>query len=296
MNNCLITGATSGIGRAAAIQLADRGVRLLLTGRNVQAGSGLIKTLAKRHREFSGDFIPTDLSELQEVHTLAREVRERIDHLDLLVLNAGARFDAYGETSAGIERTFATNHLGHFLLTGVLVELLLAAPSARVVVTGSSAHAGAPSVGVWCLSAKDWDRKTAYAKSKLANIMFAYELARRTAGTTITCNAFDPGGVATRLGLNNGLKAWMKHLLYYALKRQLLSARKGADTLVYLATDESVRGQTGRYYHQRREVRSSPASYDQAKAEELWRLSVKMSGLDGSLDGLSEQARTIMLG
>jgi NAD(P)-dependent dehydrogenase (short-subunit alcohol dehydrogenase family) len=232
---------------------------------------------------------------LEAVRTLAHQVRERVDHLDILVLNAGARFDAYEETSAGIERTFATNHLGHFLLTGLLVDLLLAAPAARVVVTGSSAHAGAPAVGGGCSSAKDWDRKAAYARSKLANIMFAYELARRTAGTGITSHALDPGGVATRLGLNNGFTAWLRHLLYYALKRQLLSARKGADTLVYLATDESLRGRTGRYYRQRREIRSSPASYDEARAGDLWRLSVQMSGLGDHLDGLSEQARDIML-
>ena len=293
---CLITGATSGIGRAAALALAEQGWHLVLTGRNEQAGRTLADRISRGWPQATASYRRADLSVSAEVRALADWMQQRFSRLDVLINNAGARFDTFQQTVNGIERTFATNHLGHFLLTALLLDRLLAAPSAGVVTTGSGTHAAAPVHGKWCLGKEDWDRKVAYAKSKLANIMFAYELARRTAGTGVTSNAVDPGGVASRFARNNGLKAWLKHMLFYALKGQLLSPRRGADTLVYLASEDSLRGRTGRYYHQRREIRSSPASYNEAMAGDLWRLSVQMSGLEHDVERLSEQARRILLG
>jgi len=172
---------------------------------------------------------------------------------------------------------------------------LLAAPSARVVVTGSSAHLSALGEGAWCLSKQEWDRTAAYSKSKLANIMFAYEMARRTEGTSITANAMDPGGVATRFARNNGLKAWLKHLVYYAHKGQLISARQGADTIAYLAVEESLQGQRGGYYFNRVPAKSSPASHDPVAAQDLWQTSLAMSGLDRDLETASAEVRRIFL-
>ena len=232
---------------------------------------------------------------MSEVRRLAGAVREQYSRLDILINNAGARFDTHEETPEGIERTFATNHLGHFLLTALLLDHLLAAPAARVVVTGSSAHFGASAGADWCLSSKAWDRRAAYSQSKLANILFAYELARRTVGTSITSNAMDPGGVASRFASNNGLKAWVRHLAYYALKGQLISPRKGSDTIVYLATDESLQGCRGKYFRQRSPIRSSPASYDEDAARKLWELSRLLVSLRDDMAGYSEQARRIVI-
>lgn len=293
---CLITGATSGIGRAAALALAQTRVRLFLTGRSTHRGRRVVQACRRAGGGIEVEFIPADLGCRRDVRKLAEAVRSRVSFLNVLVNNAGARFDRYEETEDGVERTFATNHLGHFLLTVLLLDCLLAAPTGRVVVTGSSAHAGAPAGGNWCLSAEGWNRSAAYAKSKLANIMFAYELARRTAGTAVTSNAMDPGGVATRFASNNGLKAWLRHLGYYALNGQLIGPRKGADTIVHLATDESLRGCSGGYYKQRTEIRSSPASYDELAARRLWELSRVQTELGTSLDGLSEQAHRIVAG
>ena len=127
---------------------------------------------------------------------------------------------------------------------------------------------------------ESYDRKLAYGKSKLANIVFAYELARRLSETSVVSNAVDPGGVATGLGRNNGLVSWSKHLLYYALKRQLLMPRQGAETIVYLAASEAVRGVTGKYFCRKQQARSSPASHDADAAQQLWSMSLAWTGLD----------------
>jgi NAD(P)-dependent dehydrogenase (short-subunit alcohol dehydrogenase family) len=126
---------------------------------------------------------------------------------------------------------------------------------------------------------ENYDRKLAYAKSKLANIVFAYELARRFRQTPLVSNAVDPGGVATNLGRNNGLLSWMRHLLYYALKRELLSPRRGAETIVHLATDPSIAGVSGKYFFEKHERESSAISHDRSAADELWSLSSKLTRL-----------------
>ena len=160
-------------------------------------------------------------SSLAEVRRVADEIRRRAPAIDVLINNAGARFDTYEASAEGIERTFATNHLGHFDPTALLLDRLLAAHSARIITIGSGAHEAAPVSGEWIAHRGTYARKAVYARSKLANIVFAYELARRLAGTGVSSNAVDPGGVATNLGRNNGLLPWMRHLAYYALKRQL---------------------------------------------------------------------------
>ena len=291
----LITGATSGIGRAAALALAKPGTRLILTGRNKIAGEQVARRCQRAGDGVEAVFIPADLGCKREVLRLSEAVRTRVTSLDVLINNAGARFDRYKQTEDGIEQAFAINHLSHFVLTAMLMDRLLAAPSARVVVTGSGTHSGASCEGNWCLSQAEWNRTVAYSKSKLANIVFAYELARRTKGTGVTSNAMDPGGVATRFARNNGLKAWLKHLIYYVLKGRLISARRGADTIVYLATDPSLQGRSGGYYMERAEIRSSPASYDNSAAKNLWKLSLDLSGLKNHLSGAPEPVRRVVL-
>ena len=148
----------------------------------------------------------------------------------------------YQESVDGIELTFATNHLGAFLLTSLLLEPLKRSAGARIITVASGAHHGVSNEFKANWQPGTYDRKVAYGQSKLANVMFTYELARRLEGTHVTANAVDPGGVATNLGRNNGLLAWARHLVYYAKKGELLSPKQGADTVVYLASSPEVEG------------------------------------------------------
>jgi NAD(P)-dependent dehydrogenase (short-subunit alcohol dehydrogenase family) len=276
----VITGATSGIGRAAACMIAGLGADLILLGRREKIGEQLASTLRNKPGAGSVEFHKTDLSTQQNVRSVAANIINCHPRIDILVNNAGARFNHFQQSSDGIELTFATNHLGHFLLTNLLLPALLQAPCGRIVTVASGAHSGISSEGDWCLKRENYDRKLAYGKSKLANLVFAYELARRLRGTTVVSNAVNPGGVATNMGRNNGLVSWCRHLTYYALKGRLLSPRRGAETLVYLALDSGVERVSGKYFFQKREIDSSPASYDVRAASELWKLSLALTQLD----------------
>jgi len=277
-NICLITGATSGIGKAAAFALAAMDATLILVGRNADRGARILRQLRASHPSAQAEFCRTDLSALAEVRELASAITARYDRIDVLINNAGARFDTYQKSVDGIEMTFATNHLSHFLLTCLLLKHLQQAPAARVITVGSSSHSDASADGDWYLEHAKYDRRMAYAKSKLANIMFAYELAERLRDTRVTSNAVDPGGVATNLGRNNGIIRWMKHIGYYAMKRQLISPNRGAETIVYLAASLDLG--SGKYYFRKREAKSSQDSYNEEAARKLWELSVTMTDLN----------------
>jgi NAD(P)-dependent dehydrogenase (short-subunit alcohol dehydrogenase family) len=255
----------------------------MLLARNRARGESVARQIARFGNGASAVFLQTDLSAQEQVRAAAAQVSARWESIDILINNAGARFDAYGQTPDGIEQTFATNHLGHFLLTCLLLDRLAGAGSARVITIASSVHTAADFAGDWQFDAANYDRRMAYAKSKLANVLFANELAARLIGTKITSNGVDPGIAATRFARNNGLKAWLKHLVYHTLKRQLVSAAHGAETTVFLASDPSVAGISGGYFRDKRQIESSPASHNKQAAAELWRLSLQLAHLDGSL-------------
>jgi NAD(P)-dependent dehydrogenase (short-subunit alcohol dehydrogenase family) len=278
--NCVVTGATSGIGRMAARGLAALSANVILVGRNERAGRDVVRRLQKVSPRSRIEFVRADLSRQSDVRALAAGVGERYERVDVLINNAGARFDEYCETADGIELTFATNHLGHFLLAGLLLDRLVEAPSARVITVASVTHYNASADGDWYLQRDRYDRRTAYAKSKLANVMFARELAERLRATPVTSNAVDPGSVATNFARNNGTVAWFRHLVGSAVSRELVSARTGGDTLVYLASSTEVVGVTGKLFFRRRQVEPSEASRDRAAARRLWGLSVELTGLD----------------
>src|SRR5690606_21299928 len=151
------------------------------------------------------------------------------------------------KSADGIELTFATNHLGHFYLTNLLLELLKNSDSARIINVSSSAHPGNKIDFDDIVNPKQYDRKKAYGQSKLANVLFTYELARRLSNSKINANAIDPGGVATNFAWNEGIVPWLKHRIYYILKRKLLTPKQGADTIVYLASSSEAEGITGKY-------------------------------------------------
>jgi NAD(P)-dependent dehydrogenase (short-subunit alcohol dehydrogenase family) len=276
---CVLTGATSGLGRAAALALAALGADLLLVGRSEVRGARVARLARRRNPEGRVEFLQADLASQGSVRALAAAIARRIDRVDVLVNSAGARLDRYAESPDGVELTFATNHLGHFLLTHLLRERLERARGGRVITVGSSAHAAADLHRGFVLQRGNYDRRIAYANSKLANVVFARELAAQADPALLTSNAVDPGVAATRFARNNGLLSWTKHLVAHGLRGELTSARRGADTIVHLAASEAVAGVTGRYFRRRAEVAPSPLAADPAVGRELWRLSLELTGL-----------------
>lgn len=278
----VITGASSGIGRASALALASNDVRLILSGRNKVRGEATVREVRRKSPGCEAVFIAADLSIPEETQRLAQDIRKQTECIDVLVNNAGARYDHFAESVAGFERTFATNHLGPFLLTCLLLDRIVAAPTGRIVAVSSSAHHSASNDEIWSLERDQYDRKQAYAKSKLANILFSNELARRLARTKATSNAMHPGGVATNFARNNGLIPWMKHLFAYLPKLELLSAAKGADTIIHLASSADLIGVTGEYFFERQTAKPSALAQDSDVAKRLWDSSIHWAGLTSS--------------
>ncbi len=280
----LVTGATGGIGRATAAALAERGARVLLVARDRARGEDAAREAAERARAAgrggSAELLLADLSRQADVRRLAAEVRGRVDRLDVLVNNAGALFDERRLTADGVEATLALNHLAYFLLTTELLGPLRAAGAAtgdaRVVVVASDAHQGVRALPLDDLQGeRRWTPFRAYAVSKLANVMFAYALARRLAGTGVAANALHPGVIASGFGAGQGgAFGWL-----FRLGRPFYSSpERGARTSVYLASDPAIRGATGGYYKSRRPARSSAASRDVAAQEALWAASERLVG------------------
>ncbi|TME00259.1 MAG: SDR family oxidoreductase [Chloroflexi bacterium] len=275
----LITGATSGIGLAAAEALAARGARLAMVARSASRG----RDAAARITAAGGsgarvDVLEADLSSLASVRRLAAEVLDRYARLDVLVNNAGAMFATRQLTEDGIEATWAVNHLAPFLLTTLLLDRLEASAPARIVTTASDAHKGAQipfdDFGAQrSYRARGFGR---YGESKLANILFTAELARRLTGTGVTATCFHPGLVASGFNRNNG---WLLSAAMTMLRPFSRTAEKGADTLVWLVESSEVAGQSGGYYVDRRQVDPSAAARDLEVARRLWQLSEEQVGV-----------------
>ena len=273
---CLVTGATSGIGLVTAQVLAQHGATVLLVGRNPARTEETVRRLQRETGNVQVACVIADLSAQAQVRRLADEVRDRYPRLDVLLNNAGALF-ARRETSAdGLEMTLALNHLAYFLLTHLLLDMLKASEAARIINVSSDAHRGAQFDFQDPQGTQRYRGWRAYCQSKLANLWFTYELARRLTGTRLTANAVHPGFVATRFGHNNqGLFGWFVRLAQWTALRP----EQGADTLIYLAMSPEVAGISGTYFVKQRPVASSQASYDEAAAQRLWTMSEALTGL-----------------
>jgi NAD(P)-dependent dehydrogenase (short-subunit alcohol dehydrogenase family) len=277
---CLITGATSGIGKASALALAKMGYGLILLGRNEAKLEKTCREVRLKSSNYRiGSYI-CDLSVMKDVRVAADRIKGENDRIDVLINNAGARFLQHEVTKEGIELTLATNHLGHFVLTLSLIKLLEKSGRARIINVSSGTHYAGTGDIENILSARDYDGRKQYANSKLANVLFTYALADKLNGRGITANAVNPGGVATNFARNNGLKHWLRHRLYYLSKRQLLTPKQGAETLLFLASSEDVAGITGKYFADKQEKKSSVFSHDKETQEKLWAKSVALSGID----------------
>jgi NAD(P)-dependent dehydrogenase (short-subunit alcohol dehydrogenase family) len=274
---CVITGATSGIGLVAAERLAAMGARLVLVGRDKARGEATITRIKRRSPGAEIRIHYADLSRLVEMNRLTSEIAAIEPRIDVLINNAGAMFAARSVTEDGLERTFAVNHMAYFVLAIRLKERLVAAAPARIVNTASDAHRGNILDFDDLQSARRYRGLTAYGRSKLANILFTREFARRLAGTGVTVNCLHPGFVATRIADNNG--GVFRLGVGVAKSLFALSPEKGAETMVHLASSPDVAGITGGYFAKSRPATPTAAAQDDAAARRLWEESAKIAGL-----------------
>ena len=282
---CVITGATSGIGLAAAEAMARRGARLALVGRDAGRGEAALDLLRSRVPGARAALHLADLARLAEVRRLGRELAETYPRIDVLVNNAGALFQRRSLTEDEIERTFALNHMAYFVLTQELRERLLASPAGRVVNVASRAHVGAELDFANLNLERGYSGWVAYQRSKLANILFTRELARRLAGTGVSANCLHPGFVASRFGDNNrGLFRWGLGL---AKRFSARSPEKGAETVVYLAAAPEIQGMTGTYFADLKPATPSRAARDDTAARLLWEASERLSAAGGGVTAMT---------
>jgi len=273
----VITGATSGIGQVAAERLAGMGARLVLVARDKVRGQAMLARLRERAPGILHSIHYADLSRLDEMKRVAAEIAAAESRIEVLINNAGALFTSRQVTEDGLERTFATNHMAYVVLTHGLRERLMASAPARVVNTASNAHERARLDFDDLQSAHGYRGFKVYGRSKLCNILYTRELARRWAGTGVTANCLHPGFVATRFADQSG--GLFSYIVRMA-KMFAISPEKGADTIVYLASSPEVAHVSGGYFYKCRPVTPSKEAQDDAAAKRLWLESTRLGGLE----------------
>jgi NAD(P)-dependent dehydrogenase (short-subunit alcohol dehydrogenase family) len=276
---CMVTGATSGIGRETAKALARTGAAVVVVGRNREKSEGTVSRIRQETGNPAVEYMLADLSSQAEIRQLAESFKRHHDRLDVLVNNAGGFYLFRKESVDGIEMFLALNHLAYFLLTNLLLDILKVSAPARIINVSSGSHLRATINFDDLQNRRMYIGPRAYGQSKLANVLFTYELARRLEGTGITVNALHPGFVATSMGVNIG---WIMRIVRPLMNLMAIDVEEGAKTPVYLATSPEVEGVTGKYFYQCRTVSSSKASYDEAVASKLWQVSAEMTGLSGN--------------
>ena len=266
---CLITGATDGIGKETARCLGKQNAQLILVGRNPEKGEKVQKKLIAITGNNQIDIMTADLSNMNTIQKLSAEIHKKYNKLNVLINNAGAFFSKREITDDGFEKTFALNHLGYFLLTKLLLDLIKKGKNPRIINVASGAHIGATLDFDNLQGKNDYSGWAAYKRSKLMNIMFTYKLAELLKDTPITVNTLHPGFVRTRFGDNNtGIVGIGLNL---AKKIGAISIKKGAETSVFLATSPTVKGVSGKYFVKCKPEKSSSSSYNKSDIDRLWR-------------------------
>jgi NAD(P)-dependent dehydrogenase (short-subunit alcohol dehydrogenase family) len=272
---CLITGATSGIGKATAMGLANMGAGVVMVGRDRGRGEAALAEIEEGSPNASVELMLADLSSQEEIHRLADEFKEAYPRLDVLINNAGVIRSKRVTTADGLEMTFAVNHLAHFLLTNLLLDVLKANAPSRIINVASGEQRNGTIDFDDLQGEKEYKTAKAYGQSKLANVLFTYELSRRLQGTGVSVNCLHPGaGVRTNLGSGvSGVFGFTVRALTPLWK----SREKGAETSIYLASSSEVEGLSGGYFVKKAEARSSDASYDERLARRLWEVSADLT-------------------
>lgn len=280
----VVTGATDGLGLETAVALARAGARVVMIGRNSAKTAAALSDVRRRSgsegRGGAVESLLCDLSSQASIRRLAAEVLARCPRLEILVNNAGTVSVERQLTADGIERTFAVNHLGYYLLTRLLYERIVASAPARIVNVASHEHHR----GTLDFDDLGFERGyqilKAYARSKLGNVLFTRELAKRLPGTGVTVNALHPGGVATNIW--SGAPAWTRPFFAIAKRLFMIPPEEGARRIVYLAASPEVEGTTGLYFEENRPTLPSPLARDDALAARLWKESARLVHLEAS--------------
>ena len=289
----MVTGASRGIGKATAAALAGMGAHVVLVCRDRERGEAAQGEIRARSGSEAVELMIADLSSQRQIRQLAADFRSKHDRLHVLINNAGTFEGERSETEDGLESTFAVNHLAPFLLTNLLLPLLVASEPSRIVTVSSTGHGYGTKINFDDLQGERRYRAgPAYSQSKLANVLFTYELARRLEGTGVTANCLHPGAVYTGLLRYQGVVGAVVRTLIGASRPLLLNTEQGAATSVYVASSPEVDGVTGHYFRKQefagwpmgfnapvRAVRSSKQSYDESVARRLWEVSEKLTGV-----------------
>lgn len=274
---CLVTGATAGIGKITATALAKMGAEMVIHGRDRKKTEAAVCEIHTASGNDRISYLLADYADLDQVREMAAAFKDQYSRLDLLVNNAGAFFNRRLPTAYGVEMTFLVNHLAPFLLTNTLLELIISSSPARILTVSSEAHRQDRMNFQDLGFEKGYFGIKAYARSKLANILFTYELARRLEGTGVTVNALHPGHIATDIWKTNfGI---LGPALKWFMSQVSLTPEEGAENSIYLASSAEVAGISGKYFIKSEPAPSSPLSSDPALARQLWEISEKLTGL-----------------
>jgi len=269
---CLVTGANTGIGKVTARSLAESGATVVMVCRDKQKGEAARDEIKQKSGNQQVELMLADLSSQAQIRKLADEFKARYNRLDVLVNNAGVYLPKRTLTEDGLETTFAVNHLAYFLLTNLLLDLLKQSAPSRIVNVSSAAHHYGKVEFDNLQGEREYKGFAAYSNSKLENVLFTRELARRLADTGVTANALHPGAVATNIFRR------LPTPIEWLIKAFTLSPEKGAETSIYLATSPEIEGISGKYFDKKREARISAIAQDDELARRLWDESVKLTG------------------
>jgi NAD(P)-dependent dehydrogenase (short-subunit alcohol dehydrogenase family) len=274
---CLVTGASSGIGKVTALELAKMGATVVMVSRDQQRGEKALSEVKTVSGNENVELVLTDLSSQKSIRELVEHFKEKYKRLDLLMNNAGVMVKDRRLTEDGIESTFAINHLAYFLLTNLLLDVIKESSPARIINVTSNGH----KVGAMDLdnlnAEKSYNDQLIYCQSKLANVLFTYELARKLVGTGVTVNCLHPGIVKSNFGRDGSM--FYRFLLTTVLRPFMISPETGAETSIYLATSPEVEEVSGKYFVKKKAVKSSKKTYDLELAQKLWEISAKMTQL-----------------
>ena len=273
---CLVTGGNSGIGKSVALGLAKMGATVVVVSRNKEKGETAVTDTVEKSGNKNVELIQADMSSQNSIHQLVNEFRARHEKLHLLINNAGVYLTKRSETEDGLESTFAVNHLGPFLLTSLLVDILKASAPSRIVNVTSDAHKGARVNFDDLQGEKKFSGWQAYGQSKLAMILYTHGLAKKLEGTGVTVNSAHPGVVRTNFAKNNG---GLVMLGFRFLGMFFISPESAAKRILYVATSPDLEGVTGKYFTKMHEVKSSQESYDDDSARRLWQISEQLTRL-----------------
>jgi NAD(P)-dependent dehydrogenase (short-subunit alcohol dehydrogenase family) len=272
----LITGATSGMGKATARALATYGATIVIHGRDADKAKETVEEIQEETKNSAIYYLIADFEKLEDVRGLASEFRRQFHRLDLLINNAGAVFSKRQESSDGIELTLQVNYLSHFLLTNLLLDMLKATAPSRILNVTSGLHERGRIDFEDLQMTRKFSGQKAYASSKLAQVLFTYELAKRLEGSGVTCNASNPGLAKTHLGYDAGILTSLSKRFVDLFGK---NAEKAAENTIYLATAPEMESVSGKYFEEKQEAESSEMSYNTSAAQRLWEVSMKLTRL-----------------